>query len=57
MADKLIRIQCIKCRTDIIYITHDGVIEEEAGSIFVGEYGSINIYCNTCKDGVECIQY
>jgi len=53
MPDSLIRIQCMKCRTDIIFITHDGKLEQEAGSIWVGDFGEIGIYCDKCEDGVE----
>ncbi len=52
--DSLIRIQCMKCRADIIFITDSGKVKEEEGSIWAGEYGEINIYCNKCTDGVEC---
>jgi len=48
-----IRIQCIECRTDIIYITEDNDLEEEAGSIWVGDFGEIHIYCDKCDGGVE----
>lgn len=56
-SDSLIRIQCMRCRTDIIFITDDGEIKEEEGSIWVGDFREINIYCNKCTDGVECVIY
>lgn len=46
--DSLIRIQCMKCRTDIIFITDKGKVEEEEGWIASGAWDSISIRCDKC---------
>ncbi len=52
MPDSLIRIQCMRCRTDIIFITDNGKIIEEDGFIFIEDAGEITIHCEKCNIAV-----
>ena len=49
MADNLIRIQCMRCRTDIVFVNDNGKIEEEAGWISSGAWDSISVRCDKCN--------
>ncbi len=56
MSDSLIRIQCMKCRTDIIFITDNGRVKEEEGFIYRefanAQKTELRIHCEKCDTAV-----
>ena len=53
MINALISIHCIKCKTDIIFISDGGELEEEGGWISSNIDSTITIKCFKCDSEVE----